>query len=140
DFMSQNQTTSVSIKVFGRRPIPWGNNEWEWRSALAEKARALKPQFQLPALPTKLVYAVEITFFFTISGFPWADLDNLAKPVLDTLFRTYNPQVKDLTLTGALVDADDSYVTRLVLEKRQVQSPAEEGAEIQVICVTPLPQ
>jgi len=62
-----------------------------------------------------------------------ADLDNLAKPMLDTLFQTRNAQVKDLSLTGALFNVDDDRVFKLILEKRLVSTGAEEGVDIKVV-------
>lgn len=61
-----------------------------------------------------------------------ADLDNLAKPVLDTFFRSHYPQVKDPNLTGALFDVDDSRVFKLTLEKRLVSAVANEGVDVVV--------
>lgn len=62
-----------------------------------------------------------------------ADLDNLAKPVLDTIFLPRNVQVKDVALTGALFRCDDDRVFRLELEKQQVQYDADEGLDVHVI-------
>ena len=61
-----------------------------------------------------------------------ADLDNLAKPVLDTLFRSRNAQVKDTSLTGALFDTDDDQVFKLVLEKRLVATDNDEGIDVTI--------
>jgi hypothetical protein len=61
-----------------------------------------------------------------------ADLDNLAKPQLDTLFLPRNVQVRDSSLTGALFDVDDDRVFRLNMEKRLVSTPADEGVDVTI--------
>ena len=61
-----------------------------------------------------------------------ANLDNLAKPVLDTLFESRNAQVQDQNLTGALFDVDDDRVFKLRLEKWLVITGEEEGINITI--------
>jgi hypothetical protein len=60
------------------------------------------------------------------------DLDNLAKPVLDTIFKSRHSQVKDPYLTGALFEVDDDQVIRLRLEKGEVTYTSEEGVDVAV--------
>lgn len=72
---------------------------------------------------------VEIDFFVDT---PLVDLDNLAKPVLDTLFEP-NPndnQKKLRDVAGVLFPIPDESVTRLVLTKTVVSDPSTVGAEI----------
>lgn len=120
----------LSFDVKGKRPISWGCNEWEWRRTVADKVRAVIAQFDEPLTVTSA--DVEITFRMTAPYLYKADLDNLAKPILDTLFLPRNPQVKDRLLTGALFSVDDDRVFRLILEKCQVKDPSEEGASISI--------
>jgi hypothetical protein len=58
-----------------------------------------------------------------------ADVDNLARPVLNTLFDSRDEQA-DRTLTATLFDAQDAQIHRLILEKRVVADPAEEGIDV----------
>jgi len=112
------------------KPVPWGSNEWVWRRALAEQGRLVRASAQFPPVLASAHFTVEITFFMSARNIQGADLDNLAKPVLDTLFRSRYPQVKDLNLTGAIFEMDDDRVFRLLLEKRVVSTDAEQGVDI----------
>jgi len=114
---------TISFSVRGTSPKAWGNNEWDWRKALAEQARKISSS-SIP-IPESARISVDIVFFLRADR---ADLDNLAKPVLDTLFRINRPQVRDLTLTAALFQVDDSRIYLLKLEKRPVTAPSDEGA------------
>jgi Holliday junction resolvase RusA-like endonuclease len=86
----------------------------------------------LTQVPDTAVFSVEIVFYLTTDHSRRVDLDNLAKPVLDTLFLPRHAQVKDRSLTGALIEIDDSRVHRLVTEKRIVSAKSEEGLDAAV--------
>ena len=118
------------IRVRGMNPVPWGSNEWLWRKALANQGRLVRASMRLPPILPSARFAVEIIFYMTGNNSRKADLDNLAKPVLDTLFRTPRPQVPDLSLTGAVFEMDDSSIFRLVVEKRLVATDKDEGADM----------
>jgi hypothetical protein len=75
---------------------------------------------------------VELRFFFTPEALAQVDLDNLAKPVLDTLFLSRYPQVKDRSLTGAAFRLDDDRVYSLNLAKLPVEDESEEGVSVVV--------
>lgn len=120
------------IRVRGMKPVPWGSNEWLWRKALADQGRLVRASMRLPPILPSVHFAVEIIFYMNTTHIQGADLDNLAKPVLDTLFRTRYPQVKDLSLTGAVFEMDDSSVFRLVVEKRLIATDKDEGADISI--------
>jgi hypothetical protein len=60
---------------------------------------------------------------------PAFDLDNFAKPVLDTLFTSQNVSPR---VTGVLLPVNDTWVFRLVVEKVGVKTPEEQGADITV--------
>ncbi len=71
-------------------------------------------------------FSVDIIFFLTPGNTPGGtELDNLAKPVLDTLFRARKQQP-----TGTLFDTHDTNVYKLTLEKRLVSTQEEEGVEV----------
>ena len=59
---------------------------------------------------------------------PAFDLDNFAKPVLDTLFTSQNVS----RLTGVLLPVNDTWVFRLLLEKVEVRTPQEQGVDLTV--------
>ena len=56
-------------------------------------------------------------------------LDNFAKPVLDTLFTSGNVK----KLNGVLLpEVNDTWVFRLLLEKVEVKTPQEQGADVTI--------
>ena len=121
---------SLTLHVRGI-PKAWANNEWEWRKAVAQEAR-LSRQNQAKTIASTTYLDMVIIFNLMKDRVLRPDLDNLAKPVLDTLFRIRNAQVSDKSLTGALFDVDDDHVFRLLLEKRSVETVTDEGAEIAI--------
>jgi len=120
----------VTITVRGMTPIPWGSNEWEWRRKLAEEAQLVYARTKPQGISKSTHFAVEIVFLMSRIRIEGADLDNLAKPVLDTLFRSRYAQVKDVSLTGAFFNVDDDRVFKLTLEKRLASTITGEGADI----------
>ena len=122
----------LRVVVQGMKPIPWGSNEWSWRMAIAEQARAERPQQQIVSVANTTRFSVAIVFFMTEAHIQRADLDNLAKPVLDTLFRIRNAQVRDMSLTGALFNVDDDCVYKLSLEKEVVPDAQNEGVQVTI--------
>lgn len=120
---------SISFHVRGHKPIAWGNNEWEWRRALADEVRGLRYTVDAHDISARTSFIVEIVFLLCPHYIKEVDIDNLAKPVLDTIFKSRHPQVQDRYLTGALFDVDDNQVIRLVLEKRDVTHTGEEGID-----------
>jgi hypothetical protein len=102
-----------------------------WREAIRDEVKATYPQapFTAPALETK--FDVEVIFRMTPEDLkrPAFDLDNFVKPVLDTLFTSRNVR----RLTGVLLpDVDDTRVFRLLIEKEEVDSPEDQGANITI--------
>jgi len=55
-----------------------------------------------------------------------------AKPVLDTLFKSRNAQGQGKELTGAMFDVDDDRVFHLMVEKKPVIGPEDEGVDITI--------
>ena len=75
----------LTFQVRRSSPAPWGSNEWAWRSALATEARAVASSVQgWPIIGA--CFVVKLTFYLAPSTWERVDLDNLAKPVLDTIF------------------------------------------------------
>ena len=125
---------TISFSVIGQSPVPWGSDEWRWRRAVADKAREIGAK-QIGALPPDdSRFEIDIIFHLSPATLDRADLDNLAKPVLDTIFRPRNAQVEDMSLTGALFPTiDDDRVFRLTLEKKVAPDPDDQGIDILVI-------
>jgi hypothetical protein len=93
-----------------------------WREAIRDAVTDTYPQapFTSPPLGTK--FTVEVIFRMTPEDLarPAFDLDNFAKPVLDTLFTSQNVS----RLTGVLLPGvNDTWVFRLLLEKVEVKAP-----------------
>jgi hypothetical protein len=116
------------ISLRGTRPTPWGENNLTavWRNALAERTREVHPGGQIQ-INEGTTFDVEIIFLFLTRNAGGADLDNLAKPVLDTLFLSNNVQVEP---AGVLFNVDDNRVSKLLLKKIAVQRDEDEGTEI----------
>ena len=102
-----------------------------WREAIRDEVRATYPQAPFPAPPSKTKFDVEVIFRMTREDLdrPAFDLDNFAKPVLDTLFTSQNVSPR---VTGVLLPVNDTWVFRLVLEKVGVETPQDQGADITV--------
>lgn len=68
---------------------------------------------------------------------PALDLDNFAKPVIDTLFTSQNVS----RLNGVLLPGvNDTWVFRLLLEKVEVTALEEQGADITISWHPPGPR
>jgi hypothetical protein len=122
---------SVAFAVRGRAPVGGGSSSrWEWRRAIAEQAREVRTTLQCEVSRTAL-FAFEVVFSLLPLRAHSADIDNLARPVLNTLFDSRDEQA-DRTLTATLFDAEDAQIWWLVAEKRLVEDPADEGIEVVV--------
>lgn len=114
------------------REHPARRDSSEWRDAIRGAVEAKYPQapFTSPHL-TAARFTVEVAFLMTPSDLarPAVDLDNLVKPVLDTLFTSQNVR----RLTGVLLPAvNDTRVFRLLIEKVEVDSPDDQGANVTI--------
>jgi Holliday junction resolvase RusA-like endonuclease len=123
----------IEFSAIGEKPVAWGNNEWDWRRAVADEARTHRSEANASEVTAQTRFSVQVRFYVTPGNIKGVDLDNLAKPVLDTVFKSRHSQVKDPYLTGALFDVDDEQVYKLGLEKTNVSLAAEEGAEITIV-------
>jgi hypothetical protein len=102
-----------------------------WREAIRDAVTAAYPQAPFTSPPEGTKFTVEMIFRMTPEDLarPACDLDNLAKPVLDTLFTSQNVT----SLNGVLLPGvNDTWVFRLVLEKVGVKTPRKQGADITV--------
>ena len=123
----------ITFSLRGQLPRPWGTNEWEWRQAIADVARERVKGLYMEDPPEDSHFEVEITFYLPQPTFSQADLDNLAKPVLDTLFHAKYPQTRREGITGVLLrDIDDDHVVALALRKQLVDNKEQAGADISV--------
>jgi hypothetical protein len=128
----------LSVDVRGVAPVPRRSNsskrkpERAWRQHLVERCVATVPSpLPIAVLPTSS-FAVEIEFLLLHLGPESADLDNLAKPVLDTLFAPRpNPNAPG-EISGAVFDALDSQITELTLRKKVASTQADLGVRIVV--------
>lgn len=110
-------------------PKPWATGEAEWRKLIATTCRAIRPRDDA-TLAGAHCFTVTLVFHLLPMRFEGCDLDNLAKPVLDTVFTIARPQTKDASLTGALVGRNDSTIHRLILEKRIAPDARQAGLDI----------
>lgn len=118
----------LDFSLKGTRPVPFAGGEGEklWWQALAAQAQVVRANKPVRAIASSARFSVEIIFFLLPGNTPGGtDLDNLAKPVLDTLFKG-----RKQPPTGILFDLHDTNVSELVLEKRFVSTQEEEGVEI----------
>ena len=80
-------------------------------------------------MPRDTQVSLEVHFFVSTS---LVDLDNLAKPLLDTLFEpNSNPNQKELRdVSGVLFRIPDEAITCLLLTKTLETDPSKIGAMI----------
>ena len=102
-----------------------------WREAIRDAVTDTYPQAPFTSPPLGTRFTVEVIFRMTPADLarPACDLDNFAKPVLDTLFTSQNVSPR---VTGVLLPVNDTWVFRLVLEKVGVETPQDQGADITV--------
>ena len=104
-----------------------------WREAIRDAVTATYPEAPFPSPPWGTKFTVEVIFRMTPEDLarPAFDLDNFAKPVLDTLFTSQN--VSKSRITGVLLpEVNDTWVFRLRLEKVGVKTPQDQGADLTV--------
>jgi Holliday junction resolvase RusA-like endonuclease len=120
----------VEIAVIGRTPLGGGSSSRrQWREAIRDAALSIAPDPRV--LPVGASLTVEVMFRISELRFASSDLDNLVKPVLDTLFRSRDEQL-DPSLTAALLPVDDAAIHRLVVEKHRADGTEGEGVSVSV--------
>ena len=120
----------VEITVSGRTPLGGGStSRRQWREAIRDAALGVAPDPQ--DVPDGAPLTVDVVIRLTEPRFGSSDLDNLVKPVLDTLFRSRDEQL-DPGLTAALLPIDDAAIQRLVVEKHRADGMEEEGVSVSV--------
>lgn len=100
-------------------PRPDGvEQEAAWRVSVFRATREKAQQIGWVCIPDGTQGHFEVEVVFLMQGtFGEADLDNLAPPVLNTLFRCHNPGHPANPHEGALTDRDDKWVWDLKLNK-----------------------
>jgi Holliday junction resolvase RusA-like endonuclease len=120
----------VELTVSGRTPLGGGSSSRrQWREAIRDAALGVAPDPR--DLPVGASITVDVVFRICEPRFASSDLDNLVKPVLDTLFRSRDEQL-DPSLTAALLPVDDAAIHRLVVEKHRADGIEEEGVSVVV--------
>jgi double-stranded uracil-DNA glycosylase len=122
----------IELRVRGARPVPWGTGEWSWRAELAKAARQVIAVSPVPRPPPDAAFTVLLTFYLSPARHSDSDLDNLAKPVLDTLFHARYVQARVPDVTGVLFGVPDERVVKLVLEKRLAGFMDDQGIDVVV--------
>lgn len=117
--------SKIVLEIFGRQS-PWANQPHEgiWREQIAQQSREVIPKpFDASIRP------VRATVEFRMIAARRGDLDNLAKPVLDTLFRQSR---KSVFPVASVFLCDDCHLHELSLKRVAVASVEEEGAVITI--------
>jgi hypothetical protein len=102
----------------------------DWRQFIVRKAQSRYNKSAIQGITSQTRFTVDMVFLLTQAEFG-KDLDNLAKAVLDSLFKE-NYQVKGKGIGAALFDIDDVNVVKLTLEKIIVSEQADEGVDITI--------
>jgi len=120
----------VEIAVSGRTPLGGGSSSRrQWREAIRDAALGVGPNPR--DLPVRAPLTVHVVFRISEPRFASSDLDNLVKPVLDTLFRSRDEQL-DPSLTAAMLPVDDAAIHRLVVQKHRADGTEHEGVSVSV--------
>ena len=127
----------IELDIRGVRPRTYSTNEeGSWRKYIADY---IAKEIEMGVIPDSRLLAGDFDYFevsivfhiprSVLQGSNPPDLDNLVKPILDTLFcdKGSNKFSK-----GALYKIDDHHVWKLYAEKRMVDSPEEEGVSLRI--------
>jgi Holliday junction resolvase RusA-like endonuclease len=134
--VTQGQQQPIFLRIRGKRPL--AENEFsrtqvlEWRKFLVREITSRYAKIRDLASTVQLT--VDIIFVFTKQNAKGVDLDNLAKPVLDTLFKPRKNKDKqpDYDISSALFEIEDSTIFDLRLRKvgLAVEKQIGEGIDI----------
>ena len=125
---AESPQRSLFVKVRGCRPRTFGNTEAElpWKTHVYQSVLAVRAETGAVDCPAK----IKLIFYLVKTGHSGQDLDNLAKPVLDTLFKP-SAGCKHPELAGALFACDDCILADLHLQRVWVDVPRDEGVDIE---------
>lgn len=118
----------LTLEVRGLTPRPKhrGSPSRAWRARIAREARkGLRRATRFDH--RHVAVALDVVFYLKIENLRRADLDNLGKAVLDTLFRIDLGRRRRSGPTAALFQIDDRRVVMLNLKKVVVDRPEAEG-------------
>jgi hypothetical protein len=117
----------------GRRNPDRNRAEMDWRQELVETSKRAQGSPPGPEEQPTLRYSVELVFFVTDAS---VDLDNLTKPVLDTLFSPGPPldnqKPWEEVIGQVFPAAHDSQVFELIQRKTVVPETERQGVRIMV--------
>jgi predicted nuclease with RNAse H fold len=122
----------LQVQLRGIQPVTWGagDAEWKWRTALASAVRERALGESRP--PRGARVNLTATFYMSEAAISASDLDNLAKPLLDTLFRpSFTQAPNPAAVTGALSDGHDGCVYSLQLHKVSVKAGDAVGIDLE---------
>lgn len=105
--------------------------EVPWREAIS--ATLAQQGVQPVSVDLEAFLQVQVTFYLPPNRWGDADLDNLSKPVLDTLFLGSR---KFAHLSGKLCLCDDAKIQTLVLKKVPESDPARQGIAV-IVSLSP---
>jgi len=102
----------------------------DWREAIRDAVNQTYPNAPFSPPPEGTRFRVDIVFRLPVEEATGSgvDLDNLAEPVLDTVFTSGRAQPP----TGAVFPVNDTWVFRLDLEKLEVASTDEAGLDLTI--------
>jgi Holliday junction resolvase RusA-like endonuclease len=117
----------IVVAVRGTTPKGLNARNQEWKAGLEEASQKIHG----PRVNPETEFSVEATFHLLPQD-EWrlVDLDNLAKPLLDSLFRPKKLPAPDGT--KRLFEADDGQVVELILRKTVVTEERDQGVEVRV--------
>ena len=122
----------VEFEIRGMAPRTDGDSMRPWRNYIAEKAKEKRIKADLPTSHRKVnastCFEISLVFYLLKVDINNRDLDNLAKPVLDTIFHSQGSSHPH----EALYDIDDSAVWKLHLEKREAPSEEKAGVSMRI--------
>jgi hypothetical protein len=126
--------TPITISVRNCAPVPKGDSQQliPWRQRVADATRDALPEKLGPLETVDRQFSVTMDFFVSL---PLIDLDNLAKPILDTLFAPGppNPNRDHLAdITGVGFTDGDERIGELCLRKTLEPDPLLQGVKITV--------
>ena len=106
------------------------NKMWDWRKAVANEARRYRESISYTQQNDTDIFDVKIIFYLHKNCYQRCDLDNLAKPVIDTLFCTQKKPIQNSVCECTLFDVNDKGINSLCMEKKMGISEDEMGADI----------